>query len=83
MDHPRGSIEQIILQALGELGFANPVVRGQAFLLHKRQLVGRRFCLQGVEAVWLSAEGQIKFYGEEGELLRVIDLGDERERKAA
>ena len=68
MDHPSGSIEQIIQQALGELGFANPVVRGHAFLLRDRQLVGRRFCFDGVEAVWLSAEGQIKFYDEQGRL---------------
>jgi len=83
MDHPSGSIEHIILQALSELGFANPVVRGQAFLLCKRQLVGRRFCFDGVEVVWLTAEGQIKFYDDEGQLLRVLDVGEEKSRKTA
>ena len=57
--------------------------RGQTFLLRNRQLVGRRFCFEGVEAVWLSAEGQTKFYGEEGELLRVVNLAEEQTRKAA
>ena len=58
MDHPSGSIEQIIQQTLAELGFAKTVDRGQAFLLHKRQLVGRRFCFDGVEVVWLSGKGR-------------------------
>jgi hypothetical protein len=83
MDHPSGSIEQIIQQALGELGFANPVVRGQTLLLRDRQLVGRRFCFEGVEAVWLTAERQIKFYNDQGECLRVVDVVDEQARRAA
>ncbi len=83
MDSPSGSIEHIILQSLGDLGFDNPVFRGQTFLLRDRQLVGRRFCFEGVEAVWLSAEGRIKFCNDQGELLRVVNLGDEQDRKAA
>jgi hypothetical protein len=83
MDHPSGSIEHIVLQAMGELGFANPLVRGQTFLLRDRQVVGRRFCFEGVEAVWLTAEGQVKFYGDGGRLPRVVDVGDEQGRKAA
>ena len=64
MDDPNGSIEQIILQALTELGFDNPVFRGQTFLMRDRELVGRRFCFDGVSAVWLSAVRRIKLYGE-------------------
>jgi hypothetical protein len=66
MDWPSGSIEHIILQVIGELGFANPVFRSHAFLLRNRQLIGRRFCFQGVEAVWLSAAGQSKLYDDRG-----------------
>ena len=70
----------MILQALAELGFANPVFRGHAFLMRNRELVGRRFCYEGVEAVWLSSECRIKLYGEAGELLRVLDKYDARKR---
>ena len=83
MDHASSSIEQIIFQALAELGFANPVFRGQTFLMHNRELVGRRLCFDGVSAVWLSSERRIKLYGEVGDLLRVIDIGDEPVRAAA
>jgi hypothetical protein len=83
MDWPSGSIEQIIQQALGELGFANPVFRSQTLLLRNRQLVGRRFCFEGVEAVWLPAERQIRFCNDQGELLRVLEVGGEQARKAA
>ena len=48
-----------------------------------RLLVGRRFCFDRVSAVWLSSERRIKLYGEAGELLRVIDVGEEPTRAAA
>lgn len=82
-DHGNGSIEHIVLQALAELGFANPAFRGQTFLMRNREMVGRRFCFDGVSAVWLSSERTIKLYGDEGELLRVVDVGDELGRAAA
>jgi len=41
--------------------------RQSSFLLRDRQVVGRRFCFEGAEAVWLTAEAQIKVYVEEGE----------------
>jgi hypothetical protein len=83
MDWPTGSIEHIIQQALSELGIANPVIRGQTLLLRNRQLVGRRFCFDGVEAVWMAAERQIKILGEEVVVLQVLEVGDEQARKAA
>lgn len=83
MDHPVGSIEHTIQQALTKLGFPNPVVWGQTFLLRKRQLVGRRFCFEGMEAVWVSREQQIKIFGEGGELLRVLDVEQRAGSKAA
>lgn len=83
MDQTNGSIERIILQALAELGFANPAFRGQTFLMRNREMVGRRFCFDGVSAVWLSSERTIKLYGEAGELLRVVRVSDELGREAA
>jgi hypothetical protein len=47
------------------------------------RVVGRRFCFDGVEAVWLSGEGQIKIYDDQGECLQVVNVGDEQRRKAA
>jgi hypothetical protein len=76
------SIEHLIQQALFELGFANPVARGQTYLLHKRQLVGRRFCFDGVDAVWRTGEGQIKIFDAEGEVLRMLEVVDEQDGKA-
>ena len=82
-EFPGGSVEQIVLQALAELGFANPAFRGQTFLMRSRELVGRRFYFDGLSAVWLSDVRQIKLYDANGELLRVVDVGDEEGRRAA
>lgn len=83
VNYPNGSIEHVIQQALAELGIANPVLRGHTFLLRDRQLVGRRFCFDGVEAVWQTDVRQLKLYDERGECLRVVDMGDEEGRMAA
>jgi hypothetical protein len=45
--------------------------------------VGREFRFDGVRAVWIASQGQIKFYGGEGQLLRVVDVGQADGKRAA
>jgi hypothetical protein len=46
-------------------------------------VVGREFRFEGVRAVWIANQGQIKFYDDEGDLLRVLDVGQAEDKRAA
>jgi hypothetical protein len=37
----------------------------------------------GVRAVWMASQGQIKFYADDGAVLRVVDLDESWQTKAA
>jgi hypothetical protein len=45
--------------------------------------VGREFQFNGVRAVWIASQGQIKFYGDDGQVLRMLDLGQMDGKRAA
>ena len=83
MDQFGNSIETIVLQVLGELGFRQPEPLGQTLLLRGGHLVGRRFRFAGIEALWFADEGQIKFRDDQGKLLRVLEIGDRWNKMAA
>ena len=83
MAQPNGSIRDLVLQVVGELGLANPVPHGQTILLRNRLVVGQRFNFDGVSAVWFADEGQIKFHDGQGRLLRVLDVGQADDKRAA
>jgi hypothetical protein len=45
--------------------------------------VGREFKFAGVRAVWMASPGQLKFYGDDGEVLRVVSLDEPKQAEAA
>jgi hypothetical protein len=45
--------------------------------------VGREFRFDGVRAVWIASQGQIKFYGDDGQVLRVLDVGQADGKRTA
>ncbi len=44
---------------------------------------GQRFLLDGIEAIWLIAENIVRFYDENGRMLKSVGLGTVEQDKAA
>jgi hypothetical protein len=63
------------------LADASPI--GETLLTLASYYVGREFRFAGVRAIWMASQGQIKFYGDDSALLRIVDVGDPRQTKAA
>ncbi len=62
---------------------ADAAPTGETLLTLAGYYVGREFKFAGVRAVWTVSQGQIKFYGDDGGVLRVADLGEPKQAKAA
>ena len=55
-------------------------------VLASRQRVacgGQRFLFDGIEAIWLIAEKVVRFYDENGRMLKSVGLGTAEQDKAA
>jgi len=77
-------IRQAVLDCVSGLGIPDPVITRTAFMIRDGYCVGQRFLFDGIQAVWLMAENVIRFYGDDGELLKTIEIGWEpSEKKAA
>ncbi|MCA9197172.1 MAG: hypothetical protein R3C28_22600 [Pirellulaceae bacterium] len=46
----------------------------ESILIREGDYRGHRFESHGISAVWFLEEQEVKFYGDEGELLQVIDF---------
>ncbi len=75
MDAQSLPIHDIIADTLSGLGMADLSLGTTVALIHDGYYVGRRFHYGGVQVVWLTTEGTIRFYGEGGQLLKAVDLG--------
>ncbi len=76
-------IRNLVRRSLEELGLADAAPTGETLLTLAGYYVGREFKFTGVRAVWLASQGQLKFYGDDGAVLRVADLSEPRQAKAA
>lgn len=68
-------IRQLVIESLPKLGFEQATPTCETTLLHLGQIAGRRFCYDGVQAVWLAERGTVEFLSDEGERLEIIDIG--------
>ena len=66
-----------------ELGLADAAPTGESLLTLAGYYVGREFRFAGIRAVWTASQGQIKFYGDDGGVLRVVVLDEPKQAKAA
>jgi hypothetical protein len=57
--------------------------RGGSLLALAGNAARRENCFAGVRAVWMASQAQIKFYADDGAVLRVVDLAEPRQAKAA
>lgn len=67
------SVRRLVTGAFAELQLAGGAELRETLLLHGGIYCGRRFELPGGHALWFFEEDQVKVYGAEGRLLRVID----------
>jgi hypothetical protein len=77
------SIRNLVRRTLEELGLVDAQPTGETLLTVGGYYVGREFKFAGVRAVWMASPGQLKFYGDDGEVLRVVQVGEGQQAKAA
>ena len=61
-----------------QLGVDSTNLPSETTLIRDGYYCGNRFVLDDYQAVWFVEEDQIKFYGPDGGLLRVVTPGAER-----
>jgi hypothetical protein len=83
MEPSTESIRDLVHRTLPDLGLADAAPSGESLLTLAGYYVGREFRFAGVRAVWMASQGQIKFYADDGAVLRVVDLSERRQTKAA
>ena len=65
-------LHQRIAAALSELGLPELPCRGTTMLIQDGYCTGQRFLFDGIEAIWLIAENVVRFYDEQGRLLKSV-----------
>jgi hypothetical protein len=83
MEPKTDSIRDLVRRTLNELGLADAAPIGETLLTLGGYYVGREFRFAGVRAVWMATQEQIKLYSDDGAVLRVVDLDEPRQAKAA
>ena len=83
MEYNTDAIRESIRCNLGEMGFADAIPHGETILTQAGYCVGREFRFAGVRAVWMVSQETIKFYADDGAVLRVLDLGEPRQASDA
>jgi hypothetical protein len=74
-DAPFSSIRQTLLDTLSELGVSDPVISKTVVLISKGYFAGYRFPVENIMVVWLMAEGVVRFYADDGSLLKTLEVG--------
>ena len=77
------TIHRAVLEALSELGVSDPTISKTVVLTRGGYFVGHRFLFDGVQAIWLTSEGVIRVYADDGTLLRTVGLGQGPSRNEA
>ncbi|NQU20331.1 MAG: hypothetical protein HQ567_03545 [Candidatus Nealsonbacteria bacterium] len=77
------SIRDTVIDAASTLGLSEPAITKTVVLIHGGHFVGRRFLFDGLQAVWLMAENIIRFFADDGALLKTVEVGQSSEKKAA
>ena len=73
----------LVKQTPEELGFADAAPTGESLLTLAGYYVGREFRFADIRAVWMSSQAQIKFYADDGVVMRVEALDEPKQAKAA
>jgi hypothetical protein len=68
-------IRDLVHRTIQDLGLEAVQPLGESLLTLAGYYVGREFRFDGVRAVWIASQGRIKFYGDGGQVLPVLDVG--------
>jgi hypothetical protein len=77
------SIRELVHRTVRDLGLEATQPLGESLLTLAGYYVGGEFRFDGVRAVRIASRGQIEFYGDEGQLKRVVDVGQAENKRAA
>ena len=75
------SIRDAVIDAASELGHSEPAITKTVVLTHGGYFVGQRFLFDGLQAIWLMAESVIRFFADDGSLLKTVEVGSESSAK--
>ena len=76
-------LSQTIAAALSELGVPPSPSRSTSYLVQDGYCTGQRFLFDGIEAIWMIAENVVRFYDENGRMLKSVAVGSVEQDKAA
>jgi hypothetical protein len=67
-----GGVRRVIDRAMHALGMTADAPPRETILIRDGLFCGRRFEWEDFSAVWFAEENQVKFYGPDGAVLRVL-----------
>lgn len=71
-------VRELVIETLRELHIPAGAGVEETILIRNGFYCGRRFATNGAHAIWFCEENQLKFYGDDGQLLRVLSQLDRR-----
>jgi hypothetical protein len=77
------SIRELVHRTLQELALEDTQPLGETLLTLAGYYVGHEFRFDGVRVVWIASQGQVKFYGDDGQALRVVEISEAKDKRAA
>jgi hypothetical protein len=72
------SVRQTIVATFAAMGLPEPEQFRETLLLCDGNYCGRRFQHEVAQAVWFFEENEIKFYGEDGRLTKLVEPSSQR-----
>jgi hypothetical protein len=74
MEQTAEAIRSLVLRTLNDLGRATAQPTGESLLTLAGYYVGREFRFTGIRAVWMASQSEIKFYDDNGRLVRAVGV---------
>lgn len=85
MRHPTivDQVRLLVEHTFQELRISTEGGLEETILIRNGFYCGRRFAVEGAHAIWFCEENQLKFYGESGSVLRVLQGIDQQLQNSA
>ena len=71
-------VRELVQQHCRQLGISTEGGLEETILIRNGFYCGRRFATGGAHAIWFCEENQLKFYGEQGKVLHVLQNVDQQ-----
>ena len=81
MNGPAGSIPDVVIDVLAEVGIANdPLVR--TILIQDGYFFGEKYAFDGGHVIWMANCNRVKVFTDDGTLLKMVIVEDETDTAA-